>query len=157
MHKYIDSDTLEKTVLPFYPLLLFSNVDVALCCTEIRLYQPQTSQVICFDLRKNWLCLLREQNCEKKSTNRRYNKHIWTGGNQNKGRFCQIMAEIMMIWDPGVCLTGESKFRDNKTQRQLCKRLAGPIIPLYWSCLVWKRVSLWMWSLGGRQQPFSCV
>ena len=26
-----------------------------------------------------------------------------------------------------------------------------------WSYLVWKRVSLWMWSLGGSQQPFSCV
>ena len=26
-----------------------------------------------------------------------------------------------------------------------------------WSCLFWKRVSLWMWSLGGRQQPFYCV
>ena len=45
----------------------------------------------------------------------------------------------------------------NKTQRQLCKRLAGPFIPFSWSCLVWKRVSLWMWSLGGSQQPFSCV
>ena len=46
---------------------------------------------------------------------------------------------------------------ENKTQRQLCKRLAGPFIPFSWSCLVWKRVSLWMWSLGGSQQPFSCV
>ena len=45
----------------------------------------------------------------------------------------------------------------NKTQRQLCKRLAEPFISFSWSCLVWKRVSLWMWSLGGRQQPFSCV
>ena len=44
-----------------------------------------------------------------------------------------------------------------KTQCQLCKRLAGPFIPLSWSCLVWKRILLWMWSLGGRQQPFSCV
>ena len=45
----------------------------------------------------------------------------------------------------------------NKTQRQLCKRLGEPLIPFSWSCLVWKRVSLWMWSLGGSQQPFSCV
>ena len=30
-------------------------------------------------------------------------------------------------------------------------------IPFSWSCLAWKRVSLWMWSLGGSQQPFSCV
>ena len=45
----------------------------------------------------------------------------------------------------------------NKTQRQLCKRLAGPLIPFSWSCLVWKRVSLWLWSLGGSQQPFSSV
>ena len=46
---------------------------------------------------------------------------------------------------------------ENKTQRQLCKRLAGPFIPFSWSCLVWKRVSLWLWSLGGSQQPFSSV
>ena len=45
----------------------------------------------------------------------------------------------------------------NKTQRQLCKRLAGPLIPFSWSCLVWKRVSLWLWSLRGSQQPFSSV
>ena len=45
----------------------------------------------------------------------------------------------------------------NKTQCQLCKRLAGPFIPLSWSCLVWKRILLWLWSIGGRQQPFSCV
>ena len=46
---------------------------------------------------------------------------------------------------------------NNKTQRQLCKRLAGPFIPFSWSCLVWKRVLLWIWSLGGSQQPFFCV
>ena len=46
---------------------------------------------------------------------------------------------------------------DDKTQRQLCKRLAGLFIPFSWSCLVWKRVSLWLWSLGGSQQPFSSV
>lgn len=45
----------------------------------------------------------------------------------------------------------------DKTQCQLCKGLAGPFIPLSWSCLVWRRILLWMWSLGGRQQPFSCV
>ena len=28
------------------------------------------------------------------------------------------------------------------------------ILSLSWSFLVWKRVSLWMWSLGGSQQPF---
>ena len=42
----------------------------------------------------------------------------------------------------------------NKTQCQLCKRLAGPFIPLSWSFLVWKRVSLWMWSLGGSSNHF---
>ena len=47
--------------------------------------------------------------------------------------------------------------KKNKTQRQLCKRLAGPFIPFSWSCLVWKRVLLWIWSLGGSQQPFFCV
>ena len=47
--------------------------------------------------------------------------------------------------------------KKNKTQCQLCKRLAGPFIPLSWYCLVWKRVSLWMWPRGGSQQPFSCV
>ena len=47
--------------------------------------------------------------------------------------------------------------QQNKTQRQLCKRLAGPFIPFSWSCLVWKRVLLWIWSLGGSQQPFFCV
>ena len=31
---------------------------------------------------------------------------------------------------------------EDKTQCQLCKRLAGPIIPLFWSNMVWKRVSL---------------
>ena len=52
-------------------------------------------------------------------------------------------------------LTIEDK--EDKTQCQLCKRLAGPIIPLYWSSVVWKRVSPWMWSLWGSQQPFSCL
>ena len=45
----------------------------------------------------------------------------------------------------------------NKTQCRLCKRLAGPIIPVFWSSMVWKRVWPWMWSLEGSQQPFSCV
>ena len=31
------------------------------------------------------------------------------------------------------------------------------IHPFSWSCLVWKRVSLWTWSRGGSQQPFSWV
>ena len=62
IHKYKDSDTAEKTtVLPFYALLLFSNVGLALCCTEIKLYQPQTSQVICFDLRKNSTALFQNK------------------------------------------------------------------------------------------------
>ena len=39
----------------------------------------------------------------------------------------------------------------NKTQCQLCKRLAGPFIPLSWSG---KRVTLWMWSLGGSSNHF---
>ena len=44
--------------------------------------------------------------------------------------------------------------RSNKTQCQLCKRLAWPIISLSWSGLVCKRVS----PLDvGIQQPFSCV
>ena len=44
----------------------------------------------------------------------------------------------------------------NKTECQLCKRLVGPIIPLYWPGVVWsvKGFHLWMWSLGGIQQPF---
>ena len=33
------------------------------------------------------------------------------------------------------------KVLENKTQCQLCKRLAWQIIPHSWSCLVWKRVS----------------
>ena len=49
------------------------------------------------------------------------------------------------------------KDKENKTQYQLCKRQAGPIIPFCWSCLILKRVSLWIWSLGGSQQPFSYV
>ena len=32
----------------------------------------------------------------------------------------------------------------NETQCQLYKRLAGQFIPPSWSCLVWKRHSLWM-------------
>ena len=44
--------------------------------------------------------------------------------------------------------------KKNKTQCQLCKRLAGPFIPLSWSCVVWKRVSLWMWPLGGSSNHF---
>ena len=31
---------------------------------------------------------------------------------------------------------GDHENCDNKTQRQLCKRLAGPFIPFSWSCLV---------------------
>ena len=42
----------------------------------------------------------------------------------------------------------------NKTQCQLCKRLAGPIIPLSWSCLVCKTVSH-MDVITGGQKPFS--
>ena len=59
-------------------------------------------------------------------------------------------------WPSDGRLTRWNK-RKNKTQCQLCKRLAGPFIPLSWSCLVWKRVSLWMWSLRGSQQTFFCV
>ena len=65
IHKYKDSDTAEKTVLLFYALLLFSNVGLALCCTEIRLYQPQTSQVICFDWRKNSTALFQNKKTSK--------------------------------------------------------------------------------------------
>ena len=36
-------------------------------------------------------------------------------------------------------------------------RKTGWTIPLSWSCLVWQRISLWMWYLGASQQPFSCV
>ena len=42
----------------------------------------------------------------------------------------------------------------NKTQCQLCKRLTWPIIPHFWSG---KGYHLWMWSLRGSQQPFSCA
>ena len=55
------------------------------------------------------------------------------------------------------CIISSQFSGRNKTQRQLCKRLAGPFIPFSWSCLVWKRVLLWIWSLGGSQQPFFCV
>ena len=41
-------------------------------------------------------------------------------------------------------LSSRCKASINKTQCQLCKRLAGPIIPLSWSGLVWKDVSPWM-------------
>ena len=61
---------------------------------------------------------------------------------------------ILLPW-----FTAQSKLIKtlNKTQRQLCKRLAGPFIPFFWYCLIWKRFSLWMWPLGSSQQPFSCV
>ena len=65
IHKYIDTDAVEKTVLPFYTLLLFSNVGVTLCCTEIRFNQPQTSQVICFDWRKNSMALFLNKKTSK--------------------------------------------------------------------------------------------
>ena len=61
-------------------------------------------------------------------------------------------------WAPGA--------RKNKTQCRLCKRLAGPIIPLsnlgtplVWSYLARSAV-VWpmaFWSLGCSHQPFACI
>ena len=80
----------------------------------------------------------------------------------------QFMMKIILIFNKAdrnhqLAVWWHKKIRPNcdvwvdKTQCQLCKRLAEPFIPLSWSCLVSKRVSLWMWSPGGSQQPFSCV
>ena len=79
----------------------------------------------------------------------------------------QFMMKIILIFNKAdrnhqLAVWWHKKIRPNcdvwvdKTQCQLCKRLAEPFIPLSWSCLVSKRVSLWMWSPGGSQQPFSC-
>ena len=54
---------------------------------------------------------------------------------QTAGRDCCEKYHLWK-WEPGG-----NRDKDNKTQCQLCKRLAGPIIPLYWSGLVSKRVS----------------
>ena len=43
------------------------------------------------------------------------------------------------------------------TQCQLCKRLAGPFIPLSWSCVVWKKSFTLDVITRGSQRPFSCV
>ena len=46
----------------------------------------------------------------------------------------------------------------NKTQRQLCKRLAGPFIPFSWSCLVWKKsFILDMITRGQSTTIFLCI
>ena len=44
----------------------------------------------------------------------------------------------------------EIEFSKNKTHCQLC-------VPFSWSCLVWKRVYFWIWSLVDSHQQFSCV
>ena len=54
----------------------------------------------------------------------------------------------LSFWRILIEVSHQQNLVTNKTQCQLCKRLAAPIIHLSWSCLVWKRVSLWMSSLG---------
>ena len=44
----------------------------------------------------------------------------------------------------------EIEFSKNKTHCQLC-------VPFSWSCLVWKSVYFWIWSLVDSHQQFSCV
>ena len=50
----------------------------------------------------------------------------------------QFTHPVFYMVSLGVSQLGE---RNDKTQSQLCERLAGPFIPLSWSCLVCKRVS----------------
>ena len=49
------------------------------------------------------------------------------------------------------------KVQPNKTQCQLCKRLAYPAFLIPSLVLSWKEYHIRMWSLWGSQQPFSCV
>ena len=68
-----------------------------------------------------------------------------------------LLWENSLTFQKALCVPVMQRMERNKTQCQLCKRLAGPFIPFSWSCLLWKRVSLWSWSLGGSQQLFSFV
>ena len=95
-----------------------------------------------------WSWCSRTCSCQGRNTNYRFWEKVqgFVGSSMPRGKFSWCSK-----WDP------KHDENDNKTQCQLCKRVVGPFIPLSWSCLVWKRILLWMWSLGGRQQPFSCV
>ena len=55
-----------------------------------------------------------------------YQCKTFRNSNSWKGDYCEF------VWE-------------NETQCQLCERLARPMGPFFWSCLVWKRVLPWMW------------
>ena len=78
---------------------------------------------------------------------------------QTKGKTSTFTDNQQITNPTGLIEQSASREKNEswKTQCQLCKRLAGPIISLSWFCSFLKRVSLWMWSLGSSQQPFSCV
>ena len=61
-----------------------------------------------------------------------------------------------MDWPSDGRLTRRNK-RKKQDPVSTMQKTGWTILSLSWSCLVWKRVSLWMWSLGGSQQLFSCV
>ena len=84
--------------------------------------------------------------CEKSyyETNKKQNlnRHILTvhnekrDSNKSKNRIKKIYITHHVFLE----IVPSTGTRNNKTQRQLCKRLAGPFIPFSWS----ERVSLWM-------------
>ena len=75
-----------------------------------------------------------------------WNEHIRAG---LQYQFCSFFKIVQKVVDPPPSFW--------TCKLQIVYVLTGPIIPIFWPCLVWKRVSFWMWSLGDSQQPFSCV
>ena len=59
----------------------------------------------------------------------------------------------LTLWWP----TDKMKQEKKQDPVSTLQKTGWTILSLSWSCLVWKRVSLWMWSLGGSQQTFFCA
>ena len=70
--------------------------------------------------------------------------------------FLNLKYEEIHISQPSVCFAGF--WTQNKQDPVSTMQKTGwTIHSSSWSCQVWKRVSLWMWSLRGCQQPFPCI
>ena len=92
---------------------------------------------------------------------------LWTFDNRILSYCLEAPEKIFVIWY--ICMIFPIKSCPSKNRHFLwnnrgkqdpasTKQKTGWTIHSFpWSYLVWKRVSLWMWSLGGSQHPFSCV
>ena len=96
---------------------------------KVPLFQKRNSPAQCFYYRNHFSIYF---GFLRKNSELRRNSQVCKEGPQVVSRF-------------GICLTRLLVEKDenqrDKTRCQLCKRLAGPIFPLSWFTMVWKRVS----------------